>query len=67
MTKWIEDRSGTETQELAEWANQFVGRVHSIIKDVAPLRQATEEIRGKTEPLAGLAGNLDGMVSRFKI
>ena|GEM_PF-3852409 len=67
MTKRIEYRSGSETQELAEWFNQFVGRVHSIIQDVAPLRQATEEIRGKTEPLAGLAGNLDGLVSRFKI
>lgn len=35
LTKRISDRSGTETQELAEWFNLFVERIHGIIKDVS--------------------------------
>jgi methyl-accepting chemotaxis protein len=34
LTRRLEDTSGTETQELAEWFNQFVDKVHSIIKEV---------------------------------
>ena len=57
LTRRIEDSSGTETQELAEWFNQFVGQVHSIIKDVAGnAHQVTQASRN----LLNLAGSLNG-------
>lgn len=34
LTRRLQDTSGTETQELAEWFNQFVDKVHSIVKEV---------------------------------
>ncbi len=55
LTKRITDRSGTETQDLAEWFNQFVERVHSIIKDVA---RNSSQVSTASENLVGLAGNL---------
>jgi methyl-accepting chemotaxis protein len=55
LTRRIEDRSGTETQELAEWFNQFVGRVHSIIKDVA---HNSSQVTGASKNLLALAGSL---------
>jgi methyl-accepting chemotaxis protein len=55
LTRRIEDRSGTETQELAEWFNQFVGRVHSIIKDVA---HNSSQVTGASRNLLALAGSL---------
>ncbi len=55
LTRRIEDRSGTETQELAEWFNQFVSRVHSIIKDVA---HNSSQVTGASKNLLGLAGSL---------
>ncbi len=55
LTKRIKDRSGTETQDLAEWFNQFVERVHSIIKDVA---RNSSQVSTASENLVGLAGNL---------
>ncbi|KAF5057653.1 Methyl-accepting chemotaxis protein (MCP) signaling domain protein [anaerobic digester metagenome] len=55
LTRRIEDRSGTETQELAEWFNQFVSRVHSIIKDVA---HNSSQVTGASQNLLGLAGSL---------
>ena len=56
LTKRIEDRSGTETQELAEWFNQFVSRVHSIIKDVA---HNSSQVTGASRNLLALAGSLN--------
>jgi len=56
LTRRIEDRSGTETQELAEWFNQFVGRVHSIIKDVA---HNSSQVTGASRNLLALAGSLN--------
>ncbi len=56
LTRRIEDRSGTETQELAEWFNQFVSRVHSIIKDVA---HNSSQVTGASRNLLALAGSLN--------
>ncbi|GAB6111875.1 methyl-accepting chemotaxis protein [Desulfomicrobium salsuginis] len=56
LTRRIEDRSGTETQELAEWFNQFVSRVHSIIKDVA---HNSSQVTGASKNLLALAGSLN--------
>lgn len=55
LTKRIVDKSGTETQDLAEWFNQFVNRVHSIIKDVA---SNSREVSVASDSLLGLAGSL---------
>jgi methyl-accepting chemotaxis protein len=55
LTRRIADQSGTETQELAEWFNLFVGRVHSIIKDVA---QNSGQLNAASGNLLNLAGNL---------
>lgn len=55
LTKRITDRSGTETQDLAEWFNQFVDRVHSIIKDVA---RNSAQVTTASENLVALAGDL---------
>ena len=57
LTRRIEDRSGTETQELAEWFNQFVSRVHSIIKDVA---RNSNHVTDASKNLLALAGSLSG-------
>ncbi len=35
LTKRIIDKSGDETEEMANWFNQFVGKVQNIIQDVA--------------------------------
>ncbi|MGB3210658.1 MAG: methyl-accepting chemotaxis protein [Desulforhopalus sp.] len=35
LTKRIIDNSGDETEEMAGWFNQFVGKVQNIIRDVA--------------------------------
>ncbi|WP_051307072.1 methyl-accepting chemotaxis protein [Desulfomicrobium escambiense] len=56
LTRRIEDRSGTETQELAEWFNQFVSRVHNIIKDVA---HNSSQVTGASKNLLALAGSLN--------
>lgn len=56
LTRRIADRSGTETQELAEWFNQFVSRVHSIIKDVA---HNSSQVSNASSNLLALAGSLN--------
>jgi len=56
LTKRIVDKSGTETQELAEWFNQFVTRVHGIIKEVA---QNSREVTSASQNLLALAGSLN--------
>lgn len=55
LTKRITDQSGTETQDLAEWFNLFVDRVHKIIKDVA---NNSSQVRIASRTLLELAGNL---------
>ncbi|MDY0228437.1 MAG: methyl-accepting chemotaxis protein [Desulfomicrobium apsheronum] len=60
LTKRIKDQSGTETQELAEWFNQFVDRVHNIIKDVA---HNSSQVSMAARTLLELAGNLSSSSS----
>jgi methyl-accepting chemotaxis protein len=55
LTKRIKDQSGTETQELGEWFNQFVDRVHNIIKDVA---RNSSQVSMASRTLLDLAGSL---------
>jgi len=55
LTKRVTDQSGTETQDLAEWFNLFVDRVHKIIKDVA---NNSSQVRIASRTLLELAGNL---------
>ena len=55
LTKRVTDQSGTETQDLAEWFNLFVDRVHKIIKDVA---NNSSQVRIASHTLLELAGNL---------
>lgn len=55
LTRRLVDNSGTETQELAEWFNLFVERVHSIIKDVA---ENSGKVNAASGNLQGLSGEL---------
>jgi methyl-accepting chemotaxis protein len=55
LTKRIKDQSGTETQDLAEWFNQFVDRVHNIIRDVA---HNSSQVSAASHALLELAGSL---------
>jgi len=56
LTKRVVDQSGTEIQELAEWFNQFVSRVHTIIKDVA---HNSNQVTHASDNLLALAGSLN--------
>ena len=58
----LKDSSGTETQELAEWFNTFIGQVHGIIREVAgnsaQVDQASQGLLGLATQLRGAAGDL---------
>ncbi len=69
LTRRLTDTSGTETQELAEWFNLFVSRVHEIIKDVAQnsgqvnsasnhLRALSSELGQASDLMTGKAGTV---------
>jgi len=55
LTKRIEDKSGDETQELAEWFNQFIENIQEMIR----------KVKGDTITLTDASGSLatlsDGM------
>ena len=53
----LQDSSGTETQELAEWFNRFVEQVHGIIREVAG---NSTQVSQASEGLLGLATQLRG-------
>lgn len=55
LTARLKDRSGTETQELAEWFNKFVAQVHDIIRDVA---NNSSQVNQASVGLLGLATHL---------
>lgn len=56
LTRRLQDTSGTETQELAEWFNQFVDKVHAIIKEVVA---NTVKVGAASEDLLALASTLN--------
>lgn len=56
LTRRLQDNSGTETQELAEWFNQFVDKVHAIIKEVVA---NTVKVGVASEDLLNLASTLN--------
>lgn len=55
LTRRLQDSSGTETQELAEWFNQFVDKVHAIIKEVVA---NTVKVGVASQDLLSLASTL---------
>lgn len=55
LTKRLNDKSGTETQDLAELFNQFVSQVHLIIKEVS---EHAKQMNNSSVDLLSLAGNL---------
>jgi len=55
LTARLHDQSGTETQELAEWFNQFIGQVHQIIVQVIG---SSKHVSSSSENLLGLSSVL---------
>jgi methyl-accepting chemotaxis protein len=55
LTRRLHDTSGTETQELAQWFNEFVDKVHRIIKDVV---LNTAKVSTASKDLLSLANTL---------
>jgi len=62
LTARLQDNSGTETQELAEWFNKFVEQVHGIIREVAgnsrQVTQASHGLLGLAKELRGASGDM---------
>ncbi len=56
LTKRIDDTSGDETQELAEYFNQFVENVQSMI---AKIKGDTETLTGSSSDLAGISDQMN--------
>lgn len=63
LTRRLTDTSGTETQELAEWFNLFVGRVHGIIKDVAENSGQVNAASGQLRNLSSELGQASGLMT----
>lgn len=55
LTKRIIDNSGDETEEMADWFNQFIGQVQKIIKDVAG---NADTLSGSSRALASVSENM---------
>jgi len=56
LTKRIVDNSGDETEEMANWFNQFIGKVQHIIKDVtdnaATLYSSSQTLTGVSRQMS---------------
>lgn len=63
LTRRLNDTSGTETQELAEWFNLFVSRVHEIIKDVAQNSGQVNAASGQLQQLSMELGQASGLMT----
>lgn len=61
LTKRIVDNSGDETEEMANWFNQFVEKVQHIIQDVAQngatLYNSSQSLSGISRQMAANAAN----------
>lgn len=55
LTKRIDDHSGDETEEMANWFNQFVGQVQEIIKEVSG---NASNVTSSSQTLAGISNQM---------
>jgi methyl-accepting chemotaxis protein len=52
LTKRVHDDSGDETEEMANWFNQFIGQIQTIIKDVSKDAATLETSSGELTALS---------------
>ncbi len=56
LTRRIEDKSGDETQELAEWFNKFIENMQDMISDV---KADSARLTDSSENLAGISDQMN--------
>ena len=56
LTRRIEDNSGDETQELAEWFNRFIENIQSMVQDI---KNNTEALTKASKSLAGISDQMN--------
>ena len=61
LTRRIENRSGDETQELAEWFNKFVSDTQAM---VAGIKKDSDRLAESSESLAGISEQMNTLASR---
>jgi methyl-accepting chemotaxis protein len=52
LTKRVHDDSGDETEEMANWFNQFIGQIQTIIRDVSKDAATLERSSGELTTLS---------------
>ncbi|MCK5312830.1 MAG: methyl-accepting chemotaxis protein, partial [Desulfobacteraceae bacterium] len=56
LTKRIEDNSGDETEELANWFNKFIGNTQEMISNV---KKDSEKLNQSSQNLSGISDNMN--------